>query len=89
MSAHDAGKGTHVGLRYPNGVDFVVGMLAAARIGAVVVPISTLATAREIGEQLVDADVEIVLAAPVCRSADSVDVRLMAALQDGLPGGAQ
>ena len=36
-------------------------MLAAARIGAVVVPFSTFATARELREQLVDGDVEILL----------------------------
>jgi acyl-CoA synthetase (AMP-forming)/AMP-acid ligase II len=44
LIALGAGKGTHVGLLYPNGTDFVVGMLAAARIGAVVVPFSTFAT---------------------------------------------
>ena len=43
LLALGAGKGTHVGLLYPNGVDFVVAMLAAARIGAVVVPYSTFA----------------------------------------------
>ena len=37
--------------------DFVVGMLAAARIGAVVVPFTTFATASELGEQLAGADV--------------------------------
>ena len=60
-----AGKGTHVGLLYPNGADFVVGMLAAARIGAVVVPFSTFATARELREQLVDSDTEILLVGSV------------------------
>src|ERR1700757_178972 len=49
LIALGAGKGTHVGLMYPNGVAFVVGMLAAARIGAVVVPFSTFATARTVG----------------------------------------
>jgi acyl-CoA synthetase (AMP-forming)/AMP-acid ligase II len=67
-----AGKGTHIGLLYPNGVDFVVGMLAAGRIGAVVVPISTFATASELREQLVDSDVEILLAASSHRSHDYV-----------------
>ena len=52
LIALGAGKGSHVGLLYPNGVAFVVGMLAAARIGAVVVPFSTFATARELREQL-------------------------------------
>ncbi len=72
LIALGAGKGTHVGLLYPNGVDFVVGMLAAARIGAVVIPFSTFATARELREQLVDSDTEILLAASSFRSHDYV-----------------
>ena len=72
LIAFGAGKGTHVGLLYPNGTDFVVGMLAAARIGAVVVPFSTFATGRELREQLVDSDVEILLSASSFRSHDYV-----------------
>ena len=72
LVALGAGKGTHVGLLYPNGADFVVGMLAAARIGAVVVPFTTFATARELAEQLADADVSILLAAAGYRSHDYV-----------------
>jgi acyl-CoA synthetase (AMP-forming)/AMP-acid ligase II len=67
-----AGKGTHVGLLYPNGVAFVVAMLAAARIGAVVIPFSTFATARELRQQLLDSDTEILLAASSFRSHDYV-----------------
>lgn len=59
LIAYGAGKGTHVGLLYPNGSEFAVGMLAAARLGAVVIPFSTFVTARELREQLVDSDVEI------------------------------
>jgi acyl-CoA synthetase (AMP-forming)/AMP-acid ligase II len=70
LIALGAGKGTHVGLLYPNGTEFVVAMLAAARIGAVVVPFSTFAMARELREQLVDSDAEILLAAPSFRSHD-------------------
>src|SRR6202047_3953719 len=73
LIALGAGKGTHVGLLYPNGVSFLVGMLAAARIGAVVVPFSTFATEREMREQLVDSDVAILLAASSYRSHDYVD----------------
>ena len=47
-------------------------MLAAARIGAVVVPFSTFATARELHEQLVDSDVVILLTAASYRSHDYV-----------------
>jgi acyl-CoA synthetase (AMP-forming)/AMP-acid ligase II len=72
LVALGAGKGSHVGLRYPNGVDFVVGMLAAARVGAVVVPFSTFGTTRELGEQLVDSDTEILLSTVSYRSHDYV-----------------
>ena len=72
LVALGAGKGTHIGLLYPNGIAFLVGMLAAARIGAVVVPFSTFATAREMHEQLVDSDVAILLTASSYRSHDYV-----------------
>lgn len=72
LIALGAGKGTHIGLLYPNSADFVVGALAAARIGAVTVPFSTFATAGEIREQLVDGDIRILLAAAGFRSHDYV-----------------
>ena len=65
-----AGKGTHVGVLYPNGPEFVVAMLAAARIGAVVVPFSTFATAAELRTQLLDSDVSILLSAGSYRTHD-------------------
>ncbi|WP_333891063.1 class I adenylate-forming enzyme family protein [Mycolicibacterium gadium] len=65
-----AGKGSHVGVLYPNGPDFIVAMLAAARIGAVVIPFSTFATAREMATQLAHADVEILLATASYRGHD-------------------
>lgn len=65
-----AGKGTHVGVLYPNGSAFVVAMMAAARIGAVVIPFSTFATAPELREQLAHADVEILLATASYRTHD-------------------
>ncbi len=68
LIALGAGKGSHIGLLYPNGVAFVVGMLAASRVGAVVVPFSTFATTRELHEQLIDSDTEILLAAASYRS---------------------
>jgi acyl-CoA synthetase (AMP-forming)/AMP-acid ligase II len=74
LIALGAGKGSHVGLLYPNGVAFVVGMLAAARVGAVVVPFSTFATTRELHEQLVDSDTEILLAAASYRSHNYVQL---------------
>ncbi|OMC41306.1 AMP-binding protein [Mycobacterium sp. GA-1841] len=67
-----AGKGTHVGLLYPNGVDFVVAMLAASRIGAVVVPYSTFLTATELAHQLLDSDTAILLSTRRYRNHDYV-----------------
>jgi acyl-CoA synthetase (AMP-forming)/AMP-acid ligase II len=81
LVALGAGKGSHVGLLYPNGVAFIVGMLAATRIGAVVVPFSAFATTPELREQLIDSDVEILLAAASFRSRDYVQ-----RLADVLPG---
>ncbi len=70
LLALGVGKGTHVGLLYPNGAQFVVAMLAATRIGAVVVPFSTFGTAPELLQQLTDSDVVVLLAAPSYRSHD-------------------
>ncbi|MCV7176297.1 AMP-binding protein [Mycolicibacterium sphagni] len=70
LIALGAGKGTHIGLLYPNGAGFVVAMLAAARIGAVVVPFSTFSTEPELRHQLVHSDTEILLATPSFRGHD-------------------
>ncbi len=45
-------------------------MLAAARIGAMVIPFSTFATAPEMAAQLAHADVEILLATACYRGHD-------------------
>ncbi len=57
-------KGTRVGLLAPNGPDWVVGFLAATRIGAVVVPINTFYKPRELGWALRHADVHTLLCVP-------------------------
>ena len=73
LLAVGAGKGTHIGLLYPNGSAFVVGTLAAARIGAVVVPFSTFSTTGELRDQLRAADIEILLSARAHRANDYVE----------------
>ncbi|WUV44689.1 long-chain fatty acid--CoA ligase [Nocardia vinacea] len=72
LVALGAGKGTHVGLLYPNGAQFVVGMLAAARIGAVVVPLSIFGTAGELREQMVHSDIHMLLGTASHHSHDYV-----------------
>jgi acyl-CoA synthetase (AMP-forming)/AMP-acid ligase II len=70
LIALGAGKGTHIGLLYPNGGEFVVAMLAAARIGAVVIPYTTFATATELRRQLAHSDTAILLATASHRGND-------------------
>lgn len=70
LVALGAGKGTHVGVLHPNSPAFVVAALAAARIGAVVVPFSTFATGPELLDQLTHSDIEILMAARRFRGHD-------------------
>jgi acyl-CoA synthetase (AMP-forming)/AMP-acid ligase II len=64
LLADGVAKGTRVGILMPNGVDWVVAWLAAARIGALVVPINTFYQARELAHVLRHADVERLLMVP-------------------------
>ena len=73
LIALGAGKGTHVGVLYPNGAEWIIAMLAAARIGATVIPFSTFSTAPELHQQLVGSDVEILLGTASYRSHDYVE----------------
>ncbi len=76
-----AGKGTHVGLLVPNGPEFVVATLGAARIGAVVLPLSTFSTAGELRTLMRNADIELIIASASYRGRDHV-----ALLGDAVPG---
>jgi acyl-CoA synthetase (AMP-forming)/AMP-acid ligase II len=76
-----ARKGSHVALLLPNNSDFVVAMLAALRIGAVLLPLSTLSTADEIAWLLAHSDAEYLIAARRYRSQD-----FGAILSQALPG---
>ena len=84
LTALGAGKGSHVGLLYPNGTEWVIAMLAAARIGAVVVPFSTFATSSEMTSQLAHADIEILLATASYRNHDYRE-RLAAVERSAVP----
>ena len=56
------GKGTRVGLFFPNGIEWATWWLAASRIGAVAVPLSTLYTPAEIAKVLRLADIGLLVA---------------------------
>jgi acyl-CoA synthetase (AMP-forming)/AMP-acid ligase II len=55
------GKGTRVGILLPNGIDWVLAWMAAARLGAVTVTLSTFATPPELVRTLRHADVQVLL----------------------------
>lgn len=56
-------KGSRVALMMPNGPEFVAAFLAAARIGALVAPLSTLYQAPELSWVLNNADAQVLLVA--------------------------
>jgi acyl-CoA synthetase (AMP-forming)/AMP-acid ligase II len=58
LLAAGAGKGTRVALLMSNSPDWVIAFMAAARIGAIVVPLSTLLQAPELRWVLRHADVD-------------------------------
>ncbi len=63
LLALGATKGTRIALWAPNCPDFVIYFMAAARIGAIVTPLSTLYQAPELAWILGHADIEILIAA--------------------------
>jgi acyl-CoA synthetase (AMP-forming)/AMP-acid ligase II len=80
LLASGCGHGTRIGLLHPNGSAFVVGWLAATRIGAVAVPLSTFSTSAEVRDLLRNADVALLLCAATYRSHDYA-----AMLRDAVP----
>ena len=55
------GRGDKVGILMPNCLDFVLGMLAAAKLGAVVVPVNGRFKVQELSYVLAHADVRVLL----------------------------
>lgn len=72
-------KGSRVGILLPNGVDWLVSFAAVTRVGGVAMPISTLATARELHWLLDAGCVGHLVCAPRYRSHDYLE-RLETAL---------
>jgi acyl-CoA synthetase (AMP-forming)/AMP-acid ligase II len=75
------GKGSRVGLFFPNGVDWVVWWLAASRIGALVIPLSTMYTPAEIAKVLRLSDIGLLVAPTRVLDIDVAE-RLTAALPE-------
>ena len=81
LIAAGAGRGSHVALLFPNSPDFVVCLLAALRIGAVALPLSTLSTADELGWLLTHSDTRFLLATPQYRAQNFAEM-----LPKAIPG---
>jgi acyl-CoA synthetase (AMP-forming)/AMP-acid ligase II len=81
-------KGTHVGLLVANRPEWAIGAFAAGMIGAVLVPISTMATPAERDYVLRHADVSVLLLQRSLRSRDFLEELFYAhpELADGSPG---
>jgi len=61
LLAEGIGKGARVALLMPNGPSFTVAFMAAARIGALVAPLSTLFKPRELGWALRHGDFQLLM----------------------------
>ncbi|WP_319452230.1 MULTISPECIES: class I adenylate-forming enzyme family protein [unclassified Mycobacterium] len=79
LLGHGVGKGTRVGLFFPNGIDWIVWWLAVSRIGALAVPLSTMYTPAELAKVLRLADVGLLVAPTEVLTIDVAE-RLEAAL---------
>jgi acyl-CoA synthetase (AMP-forming)/AMP-acid ligase II len=74
-------KGTRLGLLMPNGIEWALHWLAAARIGALTIPLSTLYKTHELAYGLAHTDVQFFIVSPAYLTHDYV-----ARLEEGLPG---
>jgi acyl-CoA synthetase (AMP-forming)/AMP-acid ligase II len=81
------GKGSRIGMIFPNSPEFVVAWLAIVRVGAVAVPISTLSTGPEILNVLKHADIQVLITVDKYLNHDYVG-RLEAEIPNLASGGA-
>src|SRR4051794_11665995 len=70
MLAAGIGKGTRVGLAFTYGPEFVVAWLAALRVGALVMPFSTIYKPAELRQVLRIGDVDTLIAPPTLLGRD-------------------
>lgn len=81
LLAVGVGKGSRVGILFPNGPDWVTAFFAVARIGAIAVPLNTFCKARELLWILKHADVDTLLSCDRFRTNDYLE-----RLEQAIPG---
>jgi acyl-CoA synthetase (AMP-forming)/AMP-acid ligase II len=87
LLAAGVGKGTRVGILFPNCAQWLIAWLAAARIGALTVPLSTFAPGAELARLLRHTDVQVLLMGQSIAAHDLVQ-RMQEALPRLTDGGA-
>ena len=80
LLASGVGKGTRVGILFPNCAQWLIAWLAAARIGALTVPLSTFAPGAELARLLRHTDTQVLLMGQSIAGRDLVE-----RVQEGLP----
>ena len=73
MLTEGIGKNARVGVMFPNAPEWIVSWLAATRIGALAIPVSTYHQAPELARTLRHADVQLLLMTPRHLNHDYVD----------------
>ncbi len=68
------GKGSRVGILFPQGPDFVVAFLAITRIGAIAVPLSTFLKAPELRQAVRHADIGLLIAPRTLLGSDTEEM---------------
>jgi acyl-CoA synthetase (AMP-forming)/AMP-acid ligase II len=81
MVAAGVGKGSRVGILLPNGVEWAVSWLAAARVGALTLPLSTYLEADELARTLRHGDVQFLVVVPALLGRDYLE-----RLEHAIPG---
>ncbi|MGO9156397.1 class I adenylate-forming enzyme family protein [Mycobacterium sp.] len=81
LLASGVGKGTRVGILFPNCAQWLISWLAAARIGALTVPLSTFAPGAELGRLLRHTDVQVLLMGQSIAGHDLVE-----RIEEAVPG---
>jgi acyl-CoA synthetase (AMP-forming)/AMP-acid ligase II len=81
LLASGVGKGTRVGILFPNCAQWLICWLAAARIGALTVPLSTFAPGVELARLIRHTDVQVLLMGRTIAERDLVE-----RITDAVPG---
>jgi acyl-CoA synthetase (AMP-forming)/AMP-acid ligase II len=88
LLASGVGKGTRVGILFPNCAQWLISWLAAARIGALTIPLSTFAPGGELARLLRHTDVQVLLMGRSIAGRDLVE-RIEHALPGLIDGGTE